>query len=82
MGRRVERQRLRLEADCFESAVKAGLCDLTGGRRQVVLTSSSWLCETACGGVFLDSEELGADVRHAKYASRQAESGILGVELH
>jgi hypothetical protein len=61
VGQRVERLRLRPEEDCFESDVKAGLCDSTTGRRQVVLTSSSLLCGIACGGVFL-GEELGEEL--------------------
>jgi hypothetical protein len=62
VGQRVERLRLRPEEDCFEFDVKAGLCDSTRGRRQVVLTSSSPLCGIACGGVFLDNEELGEEL--------------------
>ena len=62
MGRRVERPRLTLEEDLFESAVQAGPGDSTRGRRQVVLPSSSPLCEIACGGVFLDSKQLGEEL--------------------
>lgn len=64
------------------SAVEAGPYDSMRGRRQAVLTSSLPLSEVACGGVFLDSEELEQELCDPRDKRQNRPRGILGVELH
>lgn len=77
MSQIVGSQQLTTLADCYESVVKVGLCDLRRGRREVVLRSSLCVRKRRC---FLSS--LRVPVRHALELMEELMKARLTVEFH